>query len=266
MSAPPLHDKTALVTGAAKGIGRAIARRFAADGARVVLADIDDKGGEETAREISAAGGSALFQHCDIGEALDIRNLLCVTLERYAHIDILANNAAISLSADFLEVGEEDFSRVLRVNLRGTFLVAQTVARQMVRQIEEEQKPPGSIINMSSINAVVALPNQIPYSVSKGGINQLTKAMALSLAPYGIRVNAIGPGSIDTDMLRAVNEDAKAMATLLSRTPLGRIGTVEEIAGIAAFLAGPDSSYISGEIIYADGGRLALNYTVPIRG
>ena len=266
MSARLLHDKTALVTGAARGIGRAVAKRFAADGARVVLADIDDRAGEEVVKEIGAAGGIALFQHCDVGESLDVRNLLCVALERYAHIDILVSNAAVSLSADFLEVGEEDFSRVLRVNLHGVFLVGQAVARQMVRQIEEEQRPPGSIINMSSINAVVSLPDQVPYTVSKGGINQLTKSMALSLAPYGIRVNAIGPGSIDTDMLRAVNADAGAMSRLLSRTPLGRVGTVEEIAGIASFLAGPDAGYISGEIIYADGGRLALNYTVPVGG
>ena len=263
---PPLHERTALVTGAAKGIGRAIARRFAADGARVVLADIDDKAGEAAAREISAAGGSALFQHCDVGEALDVRNLLCVALERYAHLDILVNNAGVSLAADFLDISEEDFTRVLRVNLRGAFLVGQAAARQMVRQVEEEERPPGCIINMSSINAVVSLPSQVPYTVSKGGLNQLTKVMALSLAPYGIRVNAIGPGSIRTDMLRAVNEDQEAMNRLLSRTPLGRIGAAEEIAGIAAFLAGADASYISGEIIYADGGRLALNYTVPVRG
>ena len=262
----PLRDKTALVTGAAKGIGRAIARRFAADGARVVVADIDDKAGEEVAREISGGGGSALFQHCDIGETLDIRNLLCVTLERYAHIDVLVNNAAASFSADFLDIGEEDFSRVLRVNLRGAFLVGQAVARQMVRQIEKEERAPGAIINMSSINAVVALPSQVAYTVSKGGINQLTKVMALSLAPYGIRVNGIGPGSIDTDMLRAVNEDPKAMARLLSRTPLARIGTPEEIAGVAAFLASDDAGYVTGEIVYVDGGRLALNYTVPVAG
>ena len=266
MSEAPLHDKVALVTGAARGIGRAVAKRFAADGARVVLADIDDKAGEEAAREIGAGGGSALFQHCDVGEPLDVRNLLCVALERYAHVDVLVNNAAVSFAADFLEIDEEEFRRVMRVNLGGAFLLGQTVARQMVHQVTQEERAPGAIINMSSINAVVSLPSQVPYTVSKGGLNQLTKVMALSLAPYGIRVNGIGPGSIQTDMLRAVNADPEAMNRLLSRTPLGRIGTPEEIAGVAAFLAGDDASYISGEIIYADGGRLALNYTVPVRG
>ena len=259
-----LYNKTALITGGANGIGKAIAKRFAAEGAKVVIADIDDKAGEDAVHEIVEENGSALFQHCDIGEALDIRNLICVALERFEALDILVNNAAVVSAGDFLEISEEEFSRVLRVNLRGAFLVGQAVAKQMVKQVERQHEA-GCIINMSSINAVVALGNQVPYTVSKGGINQLTKAMALSLAPHGIRVNAIGPGSIDTEMVRAVNDDPKAMARMLSRTPLGRIGTPEEVAGIATFLASPDAAYISGEIIYADGGRLALNYTVPVR-
>jgi NAD(P)-dependent dehydrogenase (short-subunit alcohol dehydrogenase family) len=126
-------------------------------------------------------------------------------------------------------------------------------------------KPAGSIINMSSINAAVAIANQTPYCVSKGGIDQLTKVMALALAPHGIRVNAIGPGSIMTDILKAVADDRDARHRILARTPLGRIGEPDEIASIAVFLASPDSSYITGETIYADGGRLALNYTVPVK-
>jgi NAD(P)-dependent dehydrogenase (short-subunit alcohol dehydrogenase family) len=118
---------------------------------------------------------------------------------------------------------------------------------------------------MSSVNAVFAIPNQVPYSISKGGINQLTKVMALSLAPYGIRVNAIGPGSIMTDMLASVNRDVEAKRRLLSRTPIGRIGDPAEIAAIAAFLASEEASYITGQTIYADGGRLPLNYTVPVK-
>ena len=125
--------------------------------------------------------------------------------------------------------------------------------------------PPGAIINMSSINAVVAIANQVPYCVSKGGLDQLTKVMALSLAPYRIRVNAIGPGSIMTDILKSVATDKEAKRRLLARTPLGRIGAPEEIAAIAAFLAGDDASYITGQTLYADGGRLGLNYTVPVK-
>jgi glucose 1-dehydrogenase len=126
-------------------------------------------------------------------------------------------------------------------------------------------KPPAVIINMSSINARVAIPNQVPYCISKGGVDQLTKVMALSLAPYGIRVNAIGPGSIMTDILKGVATDQAAKNRLLSRTPLGRIADPDEIASVAAFLASPDASYLTGETIYADGGRLALNYTVPVK-
>jgi NAD(P)-dependent dehydrogenase (short-subunit alcohol dehydrogenase family) len=152
---------------------------------------------------------------------------------------------------------------VLRVNLKGAFLVAQAAARQMVAQIADGGAP-GAIVNMSSVNAVFAIANQVPYSVSKGGVNQLTKVMALALAPHGIRVNAIGPGSIMTDMLASVAGDPAARRRVLSRTPLGRIGHPDEIAAIAAFLASDEASYITGQTIYADGGRLPLNYTVAV--
>jgi NAD(P)-dependent dehydrogenase (short-subunit alcohol dehydrogenase family) len=153
---------------------------------------------------------------------------------------------------------------VLRVNLKGAFLVGQTAARRMVEQIKQG-KPAGAIINMSSINGAVAIPNHAPYCVSKGGLDQLTKVMALSLAPYGIRVNAIGPGSIMTDILKAVATDKEAMRRILSRTPLGRIGEPDEIASAAVFLASADASYMTGQTVYVDGGRLALNYTVPVK-
>ena len=166
--------------------------------------------------------------------------------------------------ADFLEIAEADFDRVIRVNLKGMFLVGQAVARQMVKQIEDGGAP-GAIVNMSSINAVVAIGNQVPYSASKGGVMQLTKVMALSLAPYGIRVNAIGPGSIMTEMLAAVMSDKAARNRVLSRTPLGRLGDPAEIAAIAAFLASDEASYVTGQTIYADGGRLPLNYTVAVK-
>jgi glucose 1-dehydrogenase len=134
----------------------------------------------------------------------------------------------------------------------------------MVERVGEGGAP-GAIVNMSSVNAVFAIANQVPYSISKGGINQLTKVMALALAPHGIRVNAIGPGSIATDMLGSVMDDAEARKRILSRTPLGRIGEPSEIASIAAFLVSDDASYITGQTIYADGGRLPLNYTVPVK-
>ncbi|MCB1429502.1 MAG: SDR family oxidoreductase, partial [Nitratireductor sp.] len=153
---------------------------------------------------------------------------------------------------------------VLAVNLKGAFLCGQAVARQMVDQVKAGREP-GAIINMSSVNAVFAIANQVPYSVSKGGINQLTKVMSLSLASHGIRVNAIGPGSIMTQIFQSVANDKAAMDRILSRTPLGRVGDPAEIAGIALFLASADASYITGQTIYADGGRLPLNYTVPVK-
>lgn len=165
--------------------------------------------------------------------------------------------------ADFLDLKEEDFDRVLRINLKGAFLAGQAVARVMVDTVKAGGGA-GAIVNMSSVNAVFAIANQVPYSVSKGGMNQLTRVMALSLAPFGIRVNAIGPGSIMTDMLASVNADPAAKNRILSRTPMGRIGDPSEIASVAAFLASDDASYVTGQTIYADGGRLPLNYTVAV--
>lgn len=258
-----LNDKVAIVTGAARGIGLACAERFAADGASVVLADVDEAAGEAAAAEIAQSGAKAFFVACDVGERLDVRNLVTATLDEYGSVDILVNNAGIVHGADFLDITEGDFDKVLRVNLKGAFLVAQAVARQMVAQVEAGRQP-GSIVNMSSVNAVFAIANQVPYSISKGGINQLTKVMALSLAPHGIRVNAIGPGSIMTEILKAVATDEEARRKILSRTPMGRIGEPREIAAVAAFLASDDASYITGQTVYADGGRLPLNYTVAI--
>jgi NAD(P)-dependent dehydrogenase (short-subunit alcohol dehydrogenase family) len=259
----PLENKVAIVTGGAKGIGLAIARRFAADGARVVVADVDEDGGSRAVQEIGSLG-PVRFIRCDVGDHAEVENLVTSTVQAWGGIDVLVNNAGIVHGADFLEISEADFDRVLRVNLKGAFLVGQAVARQMVEQVKAGGAP-GAIVNMSSVNAVFAIANQVPYSISKGGVNQLTKVMALALAPHGIRVNAIGPGSIMTDMLAAVASDNAAMNRVLSRTPLGRIGDPSEIAAIAAFLASDEASYITGQTLYADGGRLPLNYTVPVK-
>jgi NAD(P)-dependent dehydrogenase (short-subunit alcohol dehydrogenase family) len=256
-----LKDKIAIVTGGAHGIGLAVAKRYVAEGARVTIADVDAGAGEVAAK---ALGSNARFIATDVGDARAAEHVVAETCRAFGDLDILVNNAGIIHGADFLALAEADFDRVLRVNLKGAFLVGQAAARRMVAQVEAG-KPPGSIINMSSINAVVAIANHTPYCVSKGGIDQLTKVMALSLAPRGIRVNAIGPGSIMTDILKAVATDKEAKRRILARTPLGRIGEPEEIAAIAVFLASADASYVTGETIYADGGRLALNYTVPVK-
>jgi NAD(P)-dependent dehydrogenase (short-subunit alcohol dehydrogenase family) len=258
-----LENKVAIVTGAARGIGLAVARRFLSEGARVVIVDIDEALGQCVADSLGH-DGEVRFVECDVGERLDVRNLITETVEAFGGINVLVNNAAVLATGDFLDLEEEDFDRVLRTNLKGAFLCGQAVARHMVEQLAEGGKP-GAIVNMSSVNAVFAIANQVPYSVSKGGINQLSKVMALALAEHGIRVNAIGPGSIMTEMLETVMDDPEARDRILSRTPLGRIGEPSEIAAIAAFLASDEASYITGQTIYADGGRLPLNYTVPVR-
>ena len=257
-----LENKVAIITGAARGIGFAVAKRFVMDGAKVVIADIDDATGEEAADELKGLG-DVLYIHCNVAERLDVRNMVAETLNAFGDIDILVNNAGIVAGADFLEVEEEDFDRVLSVNLKGAFLCSQAVARHMVEKVENGGDP-GCIINISSINSVVAIPTQVPYCVSKGGMTQLTKTAALSLAQYGIRVNAIGPGSIMTEMLAAVNDDPAAKNRVMSRTPMQRIGEPTEIAGVAAFLASSDAGYVTGQTIFADGGRLPLNYTVDV--
>ncbi|MEC9369164.1 MAG: SDR family oxidoreductase [Pseudomonadota bacterium] len=255
-------DRACIVTGAARGIGLACAERFAGEGAKVIIADIDAEAGRAAADQLSAKG-EVRFLECDVGEKLDVRNLVSGCVDAFGRVDILVNNAAVLDSATFLELDEEELDRVLRVNLRGAFLVAQAVARQMVAQVKQGE-PPGVIINMSSVNAVFALPDHVAYSIAKGGLAQLTKAMAVALAPQGIRVNAIGPGSIATEMLLQVATDETVSKRILSRTPMGRFGKPEEIAGIAAFLASDDAGYITGTTIYADGGRLPLNYTVDV--
>ncbi len=256
--------KTVIVTGGAKGIGRACAARFAAEGAIVIIADIDEEAGEIAEKAIREKGGIAEFRYCDVTRRLDVRNTVNAVVDAHGRLDFLVNNAGIVHAADFLELKEEDFDRVLSVNLKGAFLMGQAAARQMVAQVEAGESP-GAIVNMSSVNAVLAIANQVPYTVSKGGLNQLTRVMALALAPYGIRVNAIGPGSIMTEMLATVATDETARHKMLSRTPLGRIGDPAEIAAIAAFLCSDDASYVTGQCIYADGGRLPLNSTVEPR-
>ena len=249
-----LQGRVAIVTGAAQGIGEACARRFAAEGAQVVIADVADERGRQLAAELGAR-----YVHCDVGDKAQVDALVAEVLAGHGRIDVLVNNAGIFKAANFLDVTEEDFDAVLRVNLKGAFLVAQAVTRAMARAGS------GSIVNMSSVNSVVAIPNIASYNISKGGINQLTRAMALALADQGVRVNAVGPGTIATELAaKAVLTSDEARTKIMMRTPLKRLGEPGEIADVVAFLASDAASYITGEIIMVDGGRMALNYTVPV--
>lgn len=251
-----LKDQVAIVTGATQGIGLACAQRLVAEGARVMLVDIKPEG-EAAAR---ALGDSARFCVADVSQKADVDAMVAATLAAFGRIDILINNAGVTHKARFLDLHEDDFDRVLRINLKSMFLCGQAVAREMVKQGS------GCIINMSSVNSELAIPDQVPYVVSKGGVNQLTKVMSLNLAEYGVRVNGIGPGTILTELAKqAVLASPEARHTILSRTPMGRCGEPEEVAGIAVFLASADASYMTGQTLYVDGGRLALNYTVPVR-
>ncbi|MDP3669648.1 MAG: SDR family oxidoreductase [Telluria sp.] len=251
-----LDQKVAIVTGATQGIGLACAQRLVREGARVMLADIKAEG----AQAAHDLGPAARFFAADVSQKVDVDALVAATLEAFGRIDILVNNAGVTHAADFLDLTEEDFDRVIRINLKSMFLCGQAVAKAMLAQQS------GCIINMSSVNSTLAIPNQVPYVVSKGGVNQLTKVMALNLAPHGIRVNGIGPGTILTELAKkAVMASPEARRTILSRTPLGRCGEPEEVAAIAAFLASDDASYMTGQTMYVDGGRLALNYTVPVQ-
>lgn len=243
----------ALVTGGAQGIGYACGEALKEDGFGVVLADINGDAVIKAAEKLGAKAGLA----CDMGDPDAVLAMFDAIEADHGPAAALVNNAGIAMPGDFLAYPLEDFDRVLDVNLRGAFVATQRAAKAMVEAGIE-----GAIVNMSSINAQVAIPAIPAYCASKGGLMQLTKVAALALAKNNIRVNAVGPGSIDTEMMAAVNADPEAFKKAMSRTPLGRPGTAREIGDVVAFLCSGKASYITGETIYVDGGRLGLNYTV----
>jgi NAD(P)-dependent dehydrogenase (short-subunit alcohol dehydrogenase family) len=249
--------KVAVVTGAAQGIGAACAERLAGSGAAVALWDVDAERGAALASRLVSAGQRASFLRCDVASKTEVEAALAATLAAHGRVDMLVNNAGIFRAADFLEITERDWDAVIGVNLKGAFLVGQAVARSMVAT------GGGAIVNMSSVNGVLAIPSIASYNVSKGGVDQLTRVMALALAERGIRVNAVAPGTIATELARnAVLGSEAAKQRIMSRTPMKRLGEPGEIAEVVAFLLSDAASYLTGEIVYADGGRLTLNYTV----
>ena len=254
-----LAGRVAVVTGAARGIGRATAERLLAEGARVVFSDID----EETLRATATAQGAAdrvFAARADVSRKADMDRLVDAAVDKFGAIDIMVNNAGIAPVVDFLDVTEELLGRVLDINLKGAFYGTQAAARRMIAQGRG-----GVIINMSSINSGLANPNVAPYAISKGGMNQVTSTAAVAFAPHRIRVVGVGPGTIMTDMVAGAFVQSAGHHAILSRTPLGRYGEPFEVAGVVAFLASDDASYITGETVYVDGGRRVLNYVVPVR-
>ena len=246
-----LQGRCALVTGAARGIGLAIVERLVAEGAAVMMCDID-----EAALSAAASERGQPWARVDVAQRADLVRAVDGAVQRFGALDILVNNAGITHDSELLTITEADFDRVMAVNLKSVLFATQAAAKHMIARKR------GAIVNLSSVNAVVAGATQIPYAVSKAAVKQLTNASALALAPHGIRVNAVGPGTIDTEMARAVLAGEQLRTMVLSRTPLGRYGKAEEIAASVAFLASDDASYITGQTIYVEGGRLGLNYTV----
>jgi len=254
-----LKDKVAIVTGAARGIGRATAERLIEEGAKILICDIDEAQLTRTAAEL---GGEerVLAQLVDVVNKGHVEQLVEKAVQHFGRLDIMVNNAGIAPVVDFLDVTEEMLSRVLDVNLKGAFYGTQAAGRQMIKQ-----GGGGVIINMSSINSGLANPNVAPYAISKGGMNQVTSTAAVAFAPHGIRVVGVGPGTIMTDMVAGAFMNSAGNHAILSRTPLGRYGQASEIAAVVAFLASDDASYITGETVYVDGGRRVLNYVVPVK-
>jgi NAD(P)-dependent dehydrogenase (short-subunit alcohol dehydrogenase family) len=250
-----LKDKAIVVTGGAQGLGRACAERFITDGASVLITDINEKSLMATANEIGASHLTA-----DISKRNEFEMVVQACVDEFGKIDVILNNAGIAKNQEFLDISDDDYDSVMNVNLKGTFIGVQTAAKQMIKQGSG-----GVIINMSSINALLANPLLATYAMSKGGMNQLTSVAAVALAAHNIRVVGIGPGTILTEMVKeAIFTSDEARKTVLSRTPAGRCGEPSEVASVAAFLASDDASYITGQTIYPDGGRLVLNYTVAV--
>lgn len=252
-----LANKVAVVTGAARGIGRASAERLLAEGAKVVIADVDSDRLNETAKAIGSPG-KVLAVVTDVSKKDQVEALIVAAVREFGRVDIMVNNAGIAMVQDFLDVTKADYDKVLGVNLEGAFWGTQAAARQMIAQGEG-----GVIINMSSINSGLANPRVATYAITKGGMNQITGTAAVAFARNGIRVVGVGPGTIDTEMVRGEFVSDATEQAILSRTPLGRYGTAAEIAAVVAFLASDDASYITGETIYPDGGRRVLNYVMP---
>jgi len=249
-----LKNKIAIVTGARRGMGRTHSLLLAKAGAKVVVSDISKEDCQKVVEEIKREGGEALSVKCDVLKKEEIEEMVKKTVEKFGKLDILVNNAGICQFKPFLELTEEEWDETLDINLKGYFLCAQASAKEMAKQKS------GAIINIASVvmgQQGIGFPNIVHYCASKGGIIGMTEALAVELAPYNIRVNAISPGMIETSMISSVKQDPKIIEAMLARIPMHRAGRPEEVSNLVLFLASEESSYITGSTIIADGGWLA---------
>ncbi len=250
-----LSNKVTIVTGARRGMGRTHALALAKMGAKVVVSDISLKDCEKVVKEIKKMDGEALAVKCDISQKKEIEEMVEKTVEKFGKIDVLINNAGICQRKPFLELTEEEWDKTIDINLKGYFLCSQAVAKEMAKQ-----KSGGAIVNIASVamgQVGMGFKTLSHYCASKGGIVAMTEAIALELAPYNIRVNAVAPGRIDTLMDDTLKQDPKTMEGILSQIPLHRVGKPEEISNLVVFLASDESSYMTGSTVVIDGGWLA---------
>ena len=255
MSAKRLAGRTALITGSSRGIGRGIARRFAEEGANVVINYAGARAAaEEALAEVEAAGVQGVVLQADVSSVEAVRQLVDDAVRACGTLDILVNNAGVELRAPFWEVTEAEYEKVMRVNARGAFFAAQAFTRHL-----RTTKRPGRIINISSVHEDVAFPNFAAYCASKGALRMLTRTLAVELGPLGITINNIAPGAIETSINTALLNDPAKLPLLLKQIPLGRLGQPADVAGLAAFLASDDAAYVTGSTFYIDGG-LSVHY------
>lgn len=246
-----LKGKVAIITGARRGMGRSHALKLAEAGARVVVADISLADCEKVVKEIK---GEAMAVACDVSKKAEVDKMVQTAVEKWGKVDILVNNAGICQFKPFLELTEEEWDRTLDINLKGYFLCVQAAAREMAKQKS------GVIVNIASVamgQQGIGFPNIVHYCASKGGIVGMTEALAVELAPYNIRVNAVSPGMIETPMIDQIKQDPKTMAAMLNKVPMHRVGKPEEVSNLVLFLASDDSSYMTGSTVVVDGGWLA---------
>lgn len=254
-----LKDKVAIITGGSKGIGYGIAEEYLKEGAKITICSRNEEEGRKAQEELSKLG-EVLYVQTDVSSIEKNQRLVDKTVEKYGRLDIFVANAGINdpKKTHYLDITEEQYEKIMGVNLKGVFFGGQIAARQMVKQ-----GTGGAIVNVSSVNAYLALDSQMCYTTSKGGVSQLTKVQAVALTPHNIKVNAICPGPIETELMRRVGSDPQLFNTVISRTPIGRIGTPNECGRLAVYLASEDSDFIYGQSIFIDGGRSFQAFPVP---